>query len=220
MLLRVLKNQNMDWDILVINDCSKDDTGELAENTGKAFVINLPYNLGIGGGVQTGFKFAKKYQYDIAVQFDGDGQHKANEINKLLEPLLFENADVVIGSRFLNNLKKFKSTTSRRFGIMIFDIINSILIGQRITDNTSGFRAYNKKAILFLAEYYPQDYPEPEAVILLGKNGFLIKEVAVEMQERQGGNSSIVGLNSLYYMIKVLLAIFMTSIRPKINMKG
>ncbi len=214
-VIRSLKSVNPRWDIAVINDCSKDDTGGLAASTGKATVINLPYNLGIGGAVQTGFKIAGKYGYDIAVQFDGDGQHKAEEIPKLLAPIISREADVVIGSRFCRKNKGFKSTFSRRIGIKVFEIVNSLIIRQKITDNTSGFRAMNRKAFTFLADNYPSDYPEPEAVILLGKNGFIIKEVYAEMRERQGGRSSIFGLRNFYYMIKVLISELMAASRTK-----
>ena len=211
-----LKSENKDWDIVVVNDCSHDHTGQVAQSSGKAFVLNLPYHLGIGGGVQTGFKFARKNHYDIALQFDGDCQHKACEIPKLLKPIMENEADVVIGSRFRGKHNGWKSSFSRRVGIKVFEIVNSIIIKQKITDNTSGFRSYNRRAIVFLADHYPVDYPEPEAVILLGKNGFVIKEVYTEMQERTGGKSSIFGLTSAYYMIKVLLAIFMNALRSKI----
>jgi glycosyltransferase involved in cell wall biosynthesis len=216
-VLDSLKNENAAWDIAVINDCSLDDTGELARKSGKAMVINLPCNLGIGGAVQAGFKYAKKHNYDIAVQFDGDGQHVASEVNKLLLTLANHQVDVVIGSRFSRKHQGWKSTRTRRIGIRLFALINSFLIGQPITDNTSGFRAYNKKAINFLANFYPIDFPEPEAVILLGKNDFKIMEVYTEMQERKGGKSSIFGVKSAYYMIKVIVAILISSIKPKIQ---
>lgn len=219
-VIESLTKENPEWDIIVINDGSIDNTGELAESTGKAFVINLSYKIGIGSSVQTGFKFAGKYNYDFALQFDGDGQHKASEINKLLEVVKNKKADVVIGSRFCTKNSIYKPTFLRYLGIKIFEIVNSFLIHQKVTDNTSGFRAYNKKAINFLAESYPSDYPEPEAIILLGKNGFRIKEVFAEMQQRQGGVSSISGLKNIYYMIKVLLSVFLTSTRPKIIMNG
>jgi glycosyltransferase involved in cell wall biosynthesis len=215
-VIESLNNENPSWDLLVINDGSQDRTAELAESTGKAFVINLPCNLGIGGAVQTGFKFAKHYHYDIAVQCDGDGQHRASEIPKLLDPILRGEVDVVIGSRFCQNHDGWKSTFSRRCGIKIFEIVSSLLIKQRIMDNTSGFRAYNKKSIDFLADHYPIDYPEPEAVILLGRNGFTMKEVLVGMQERQSGQSSISGLKSVYYMIKVILSVLINVLRPRI----
>lgn len=215
-----IRSQDLMLDILVVNDGSVDDTGNIAEATGKVWVTNLAVNLGIGGAVQTGLKFARDNNYDAAVQFDGDGQHKAGELAKILGPILNREADVVIGSRFCYRHDGWKSSFFRRVGIKLFQKINSVLIKQSITDNTSGFRAYNKKAVDFLADNFPMDYPEPETIILLGRNGFKIQEVPVEMQERQGGRSSIYGLKSAYYMIKVLLAIFMTSIRPRIIKGG
>jgi len=214
-----IKATNKTWDIAVINDGSKDKTAEVAEKTNSAFVITLPCNLGIGGAVQTGLKFAKRNNYDIALQFDGDGQHRADEITNLISPILKKEVDVVIGSRFCGKNDGFKSTFTRRIGIKIFEILNSILLHQKITDNTSGFRAYNNKALSFLAENYPTDYPEPEAVVLLKKNHFTIKEIHTEMLERQGGTSSISGFKSAYYMIKVILAILMTYMRPAV-LKG
>lgn len=203
-------------DVLVINDGSQDATSAVARATGEAVVVDLPCNLGIGGAVQTGFKYADRQGYDFAVQFDADGQHLAEEIDKLLAPLRSGEADVVLGSRFLG-LKSFRSTAARRLGIWLFYMVNSVLIKQAITDNTSGFRAYNRRAIAFLADHYPTDYPEPEAVILLKKNGFVLSEVPVAMQERQGGASSIAGLWSLYYMVKVMLAIGVTSLRQPLR---
>jgi glycosyltransferase involved in cell wall biosynthesis len=204
-------------DLLVVNDGSSDQTGQLAEKTGLARVINLPCNLGIGGTVQTGFVFAVQHEYDAALQFDGDGQHLATEISLLLEPLFKDKADVVIGSRFCSNSPGFKSSPLRRIGIRIFSWLNSLLIKQKITDNTSGFRAYNKKAFTFLAGSYPADFPEPEAVLMLGKNCFRLLEVESRMRERQGGQSSIRGFMSVYYMLKVLLGILMGALRPRIK---
>lgn len=215
-VIESIKDEDPLIDILVVNDGSDDKTGLIAESTGRAYVVNLPCNLGIGGAVQTGFKFARQRNYDVAFQFDGDGQHISSEIEILLDSIRLNKADVVIGSRFLQNNAGFKSTLLRRKGIWIFRILNSLLIKQRITDNTSGFRAYNRKAIHFLADNYPTDYPEPEAVLLLGKNGFRLKEVPVSMQERKRGRSSISKTGSIYYMIKVLLAVLVCSLRPKV----
>jgi len=214
-VIKSLHEQNSSWDLLVINDGSNDKTKVLAESTGLAKVINLPFKVGIGSCVQTGFKYARNFDYDYAVRFDGDGQHKVCEIEKLLEQLRVTEADVVNGSRFCTKNKKYKSTLLRSIGIKFFEIINSFLIKQRITDNTSGFRAYNQKAISFLSENYPSDYPEPETIILLGKNGFRIKEIYTSMNQRSGGKSSIYGFYSIYYMVKVFLSILLTYIRPK-----
>jgi hypothetical protein len=212
-----LRGIDLEMDILVVNDGSADDTSAQARGTGKAMVVDLPKNLGIGGAVQTGFKYAARNGYRMAIQFDGDGQHLANEIPKLLTRLAQNGVNMVIGSRFLEKHAGFRSTFVRRQGIRLFEGVNSVLIGQRITDNTSGFRAYDQQAIEFLARNYPVDYPEPEAVILLGRNGFRIAEVAALMRERQEGSSSIGGLKSAYYMIKVLLAILMTALRKPLT---
>ena len=212
-VIQSLYNTDETFDVIVINDGSYDRTSKLAKETKRAIVIDLPTNVGIGGAVQTGFKYAYRHDYDIAVQFDGDGQHDAGEISKLINPLIKKEADFVIGSRFLGDKKGFQSTLMRRIGIKVFQYVNSILIKQKVTDNTSGFRAYNKRAIKLLAHDYPTDYPEPETVIMLGKKGLKIKEISVIMHERMGGSSSIVGFQPLYYMTKVLLAIFMTYLR-------
>lgn len=195
-------------EIVVINDGSTDRTLAAAEST-TATVIDLPYNLGIGGAVQTGFRYAYENRFDIAIQIDGDGQHDPQFIGQLIAPIRTGQHDVVIGSRFLDASRiGFQSTFARRVGIKVFEWINSVIIRQKITDNTSGFRAYNKKTIALLADEYPADYPEPETVIMLGLRGYGIAEIPVVMKERQGGRSSIGSWASAYYMIKVLLAIF------------
>lgn len=205
--------------VLVVNDGSMDQTSAIARSTGCCVVVDLPCNLGIGGAVQTGFKYAAAHGYDVVVQVDGDGQHKADEIRGLVAALEGDRFDMVIGSRFLG-IDSFRSTALRRVGIRIFEVVNSLAIGQRITDNTSGFRAYSREAIVFLARHYPVDFPEPEAVILLGRNGFSIREIPVAMEERQGGRSSIHGMKSAYYMVKVLLAIGLNLLRAPIRQKG
>jgi len=216
-VIRKLNSENQDWDVLVVNDASTDNTSDIARSNGNAVVIDLPINLGIGGCVQTGFRYARTHDFDIALQFDGDGQHSAEEIKKLLKIVRSNEADVAIGSRFSQKNDGFKSSFYRRIGIRIFEWFSYLLIRQRITDHTSGFRAYNSKAINFLADHYPSDYPEPEVVILLGKNGFIIKETFTQMHERMGGVSSIPLTKGPYYMIKVMLAMFMSSIRSKIH---
>ncbi|MDD3117689.1 MAG: glycosyltransferase family 2 protein [Victivallales bacterium] len=203
---------------VVINDCSRDNTIAVAMASGKAEVINLPSNLGIGGAVQTGLKYAYRNGFKYALKFDGDGQHKAEEIIRLLEPIVQKKADVTIGSRFLDCSHGFQSTALRRIGIKIFRLINSLLIGQWITDNTSGFRAYNYEALKFLADKYPAfDYPEPEEVVLLGRNHFRLCEISTPMAARAGGTSSINAYQSIYFMLKVLFAVFMVALRPAVR---
>lgn len=194
-------------DIVVINDASTDGTANVVRSRNGVRLIDLPINLGIGGAVQTGFRYALNGGYDVAVQIDGDGQHMASEVKKVLTPVIDDVADMLIGSRYLEK-KGFLSSPMRRFGNFIFKIVNSTLIQQKITDNTSGFRAYSREAIKFLNRYYPSDYPEPESVVLLAKNGFRIKEVPVIMKERTAGESSITPIRTVYYMFKVTLAIF------------
>lgn len=193
------------FDVVVIDDGSQDRSGEIARAHG-ARVIKLPFNLGIGGAVQTGLKFAWRQGYDVAIQIDGDGQHVPAEIPHLLAPIQRREADVVIGSRYLG-ARRYRTPILRRAGMIVFSAVNSLLIGQRITDNTSGFRAFNRHAIEFLCQHYPSDYPEPEAVVILGRNGFRLQESAVQMRQRLAGESSINSLRSVYYMVKVLLAI-------------
>ena len=193
------------YDIVVIDDGSTDRTFETAAKTGVA-VLRLPVNLGIGGAVQTGFRYALRKKYDVVVQVDGDGQHDPKYIENLIEPIESSKAGVVIGSRFLK-ATGYRSTTTRRLGILLFSLLNSWIIGQKVTDNTAGFRAYNRKAFEYLAASYPPDYPEPESVVLLGRRGFRITEVPVDMRPRMGGKSSIRPTASIYYMLKVLLSI-------------
>lgn len=192
--------------VLVVNDGSSDHTSEKAEASG-AIVLNLPFNLGIGGAMQTGYQYAFEKGYEIAIQVDGDGQHDPKEITKLLKVLEEKEVDVAIGSRFIGD-SEYKSSIMRRIGITIFSGVISAIVGQKITDPTSGFRAANRKAIQLFAMDYPQDYPEPEAVILLHQCRLKIGEVPVEMSRRYAGESSITKIRSVYYMVKVLLAIF------------
>lgn len=207
-----VRQSRPDFDIVVIDDGSADNTRAAAETTGAA-VISLPFNLGIGGAMQTGFKYARENNYQIAVQVDGDGQHLPAEIEKLLDSLLNEKYDVVIGSRYLEN-NGYKTPLMRRMGMVLFSFINSRIAKKKVTDNTSGFRAYNSRAIKFLAASYPNDYPEVEAVAVLAMNHFKIKEVAVQMRQRQFGVSSINALAAIYYMIKVSLALLVNVFRP------
>ncbi len=192
--------------VLVVNDGSKDDTARIARELGIS-VLDLPFNLGIGGAVQSGYLYALRNNYDIAVQFDGDGQHVGKEIIKLLRPLEAEEADMVIGSRFLVP-SEYKTPVFRSVGIWIFSFVLSRVMGTSVTDSTSGFRAANRSVIEFFARNYPDDYPEVESLVLLHKAKKRMIEVPVAMQERTGGKSSITPLRSAYYMTKVLIAIF------------
>jgi glycosyltransferase involved in cell wall biosynthesis len=193
-------------DILVVNDGSRDATGRIAKQLG-VNVLDLPFNLGIGGAVQAGYLYADRNGCDVAIQFDGDGQHLAAEIGKLLGPLIEGTADLVVGSRFLLP-GGYKSPVFRKMGIRIFSFVLSRILGREMTDCTSGFRASNRNVIEFFAKGYPDDYPEVEALVLLHRVNLRMTEVPVAMRDRTGGKSSITPLRSVYYMTKVLMAIF------------
>lgn len=198
-------------DVLVINDGSADRTADVAEAAG-ARVITLPFNLGIGAAMQTGFLFAKEHGYDYAVQVDGDGQHDPGEIPDILAPVLAGEADVVAGARYLED-RGYITPGLRRFGIMLLATAISLITGRRVTDPTSGFRASNRKAICFCAQDYPSDYPEPESVVLFWQARLRMIEAPVTMNPRYGGQSSITPFRSFYYMVKVFLAILVGLLR-------
>lgn len=208
-VLSEVHNCHIKMDVVVIDDDSSDGTAEVAREKG-AKVVSLPFNLGIDGAVQTGFKYAKRERYDIAVQIDADGQHIPEQAEALINRILNNEADVVIGSRYLTKNRSYNTPLSRRVGMVIFSFVNSLVIKQKITDNTSGFRAYNSNAIKFLSNNYLLDYPEVEAVVVLVKNNFRIVEIPVQMRQRNSGKSSITLVKSIYYMIKVLLGIFVS----------
>jgi len=193
-------------DILVINDGSRDNTSAVARRA-KATVIDHPYNMGIGATKQTGYMFASLKGYDMAVEVDADNQHPPEQIINLLKPIIEGRADFVVGSRFISP-KGYKSSFIRCLGIRLFSAVISFILGQKLTDTTSGFRAINKRVIDFYTRGYPEDYPEVEELVLLHKAGFKIIEIPVEMRDRTTGTSSITFLNSLYYVVKVLLAVF------------
>jgi glycosyltransferase involved in cell wall biosynthesis len=195
------------FDYLVVNDGSTDNTAAICK-ANNFTMLNLPVNLGIGGAVQAGHLYALRHGYDIDVQFDGDGQHPAAHIQALVDKV-GSGADLVVGSRFLADTGGYKSTLARRIGIRWLSALIKMCGGGRVTDATSGFRACNHRAITLFSDNYPIDYPEPESIVLAAKKGLVIKELPVEMHERMGGKSSINAFASLYYMIKVSLAIIL-----------
>ncbi len=200
-------------DILLVNDGSVDLTSEKARVKG-ALVLDLPFNLGIGGTMQAGYKYACEKGYDIAVRIDGDGQHDPKDIPKLLECQVKENLDVMVGSRFIGH-SDYRGSVMRRAGISVLSKVISVIIGQEVTDPTSGFSVANRRAITLFASNYPQDYPEPEALVLLHRSGLKIGEVPVSMNQRYSGESSITKIRSVYYMVKVLLAVFVDCFKKR-----
>jgi len=199
--------QEPDFDIVVIDDGSTDQTSERAREAG-AEVLRAPFNLGIGGAVQLGFVYALEHGYDYMVQVDADGQHDPSHIKKLQSEMREDpTLDVICGSRFIKDYN-YPAPISRRTGIHVFAFLMSKIVGQRVSDPTSGFRLYNRRAIDLFARDYPHDYPEVEAVLLLHHHRLRMREVPVRMYQREGGTSSINSGKSAYYMVKVLLAIF------------
>lgn len=205
-VIRDLREHAPSAHVLVVNDGSRDATADIARKLG-VVVLDLPFNLGIGGAMQAGYLYAERNAYDVAVQFDGDGQHRAEEIHKLLQRIMAGEADLVVGSRFMVS-SGYKAPVFRKMGIGIFSFVLSGILGMAVTDSTSGFRAANRGVIEFFARIYPDDYPEVESLVLLHKVNKRILEVPVAMSERTGGTSSITPVRSVYYMTKVLMAIF------------
>ena len=198
------------YDYVVVNDGSRDNTRDVCKKRGYQF-LNLSINLGIGGAVQTGYKYARDKGYEVAVQIDGDGQHDISYLEKMLPYLESGEADIVIGSRFIEK-EGFQSSAARRTGIKILSSLIFLCTGCKVKDVTSGFRAVNEKYIKIYADNYPNDYPEPEAIVAAVMHGGVIKECPVVMRERENGTSSINFMKSVYYMIKVSLAILVCRI--------
>jgi len=207
-------------DILVVNDGSTDDTGAVAAAYG-ARVLNMPYNVGIGAGVQTAFQFAHQYDYDIVVRNDGDGQHASEGITRLVAALQTGQYDVIVGSRFLREGEgDYGTSPARLIGINILRGLLRILTGWPVTDPTSGFGAFNRQAIALFAQHYPHDYPEPESILLLHRAGLTMGETPITMKPREHGRSSITTLRSIYYMIKVVLALLIQRMRRDPVLQG
>ncbi len=215
LVLKEFKNfappQGFQIDMVVVNDCSTDNTAQVARKNNVP-LLDLTCNLGIGGAMQTGFKYAADNGYDMAVQVDGDGQHPPHELTKLLNAYQRDEADMVIGSRFLNK-EGFQSSFLRRLGISYFYRLNKLFTGIPVYDSTSGFRLLGKRALAIAAKHYPDEYPEPESLVIFGKHKLKIIETPVIMQSRQGGTSSIQRSASVYYMVKVTIAMFFSYIR-------
>jgi hypothetical protein len=213
-LLAELRALDPDLEVVVISDGSTDRTAEVAANAG-AHVVQLPFNLGIGGAVQTGFRFAWEGGYELAVRLDGDGQHDPAQLRGVVAPVATGEADLAIGSRFLSH-GGYRSSAARRIGIRVLARVVSWIGHQRLTDTTSGFQALNRKAIGLFAADLPHDYPEVEGLVMALRHKLRVKEVPVTMREREHGRSSIGTLGSVYYMIKVLLALFVDLFRRDI----
>jgi glycosyltransferase involved in cell wall biosynthesis len=201
-VVKEIRAAGLGFDVVVVDDGSPDGTRAAAAAAGAA-VVRLPFNLGIGGAVQTGFKYALEHGYELAVRLDGDGQHDPTELPKLIAPVVAGDADIVVGSRFAGASDEYRPPLARRLGIGLFARIVSLLVHQRVTDTTSGFQALNRKGIRLFAADYPHDYPE-----VVVKHRLRLVEVPVRMREREHGRSSITALRSFYYVVKVLLALF------------
>ena len=212
-IIKYNRENNTKYDVIVINDCSTDGTLKICKENNIP-VISLVHNLGIGGAVQTGYKYALENDYDIALQYDGDGQHDVNYVSNIIKPIIEGDADFVIGSRFVeDNVSEFKSSFARRIGIKLISFTIKVVTGKTLKDVTSGFRAANKLVIADFAKSYPIDYPEPITNTELLKKNYRIKEVGVSMNEREGGKSSIHSWKNAYYMINVVLSVLVVGIR-------
>ena len=209
--IKDIKDNAPDFDYVIINDCSTDKTLEMCRRHGFSY-LNLPVNLGIGGAVQTGYRYAYYHGYDIAVQFDGDGQHSASHLEDMATTLIDTESDMVIGSRFIEK-EGFQSSGLRRIGIKYFTGLIKLLTGKKITDPTSGMRMVNKKLLEKFTDEYPKDYPEPESVVTILSEKYKVTEIPVVMNEREEGVSSISLKNSVYYMIKVSFAILIARMK-------
>ncbi len=212
--LQEIRQTAIDLDVVVIDDGSTDGTRDDVSSLGEE-VVSLPFNLGIGGAVQTGFLYAEENDYDVVVRIDGDGQHDVRYLGDLLQPVLNDEVDIVVGSRFIPPFLGYRSSLIRRVGIHFFANLLSWLTRSRITDSTSGFQAFHRNAVKVFAESYPHDFPEPESVVVAKRTGLRMKEVPVQMRKRSAGHSSIRYLVTLYYMVKVTFAVFISMIKKQ-----
>ncbi|MCM2254917.1 MAG: glycosyltransferase family 2 protein [Vicinamibacteria bacterium] len=207
-----LRAEAAGWDVLVVNDCSTDGTVAAVRSCG-ATCLDLPVNLGIGGAMQAGFRWARAHDYDVVVQCDGDGQHPARYVDAVSRPVLAGECDLAIGSRFLNEGGGYRSTPMRRLGIRLLGLLIRALFGRHVTDCTSGFRAINRRLLHDFSHYYPLDYPEPEVCGLVLASGLRVVEVPVTMRQRMGGRSSISELDGALYVVKVGVALVLSRLR-------
>ena len=213
-VVREIRALDPGLEVVVIDDGSTDRTAAEAQAAG-AHVVRLPFNLGIGGAVQTGFRYAFEHGFELAVRLDGDGQHDPGELPRLVAPIVADEADIVVGSRFAGEAS-YRPRLARRIGIVVFSRVVSLLTRQRLTDPTSGFQALNRRAIALFAADYPHDYPEVEATVMVFRHRLRLAEVHVHMRERSAGSSSITALRSAYYAVKVLLATFIALVRRSV----
>jgi len=211
-IMKYNTEKKTNYDVIVINDCSTDKTSEICHQN-KIPVIDLVHNLGIGGAVQTGYKYAYKNGYDIAVQFDGDGQHDVRYVKNVVDPIINGQADLVIGSRFVKKIDTFQSSAARRMGIKVISSFMKFATGKKVYDTTSGFRAVSKEIIKDFSISYPNEYPEPVTTAEILKKDYKVSEVSVEMKEREGGTSSIHTWKTVYYMLNVCLALLVIKVR-------
>lgn len=218
-VLRKMHETAPDYTVVVVDDGSSDTTADIVKACPHATLLKLPYNLGIGGAMQTGFLYAERHGFDIAVQCDADGQHPVESVRQLVGRIEDGTADLIIGSRYVAD-SDYTPSLTRRVGKSLLSRWVDFLIGGGITDTTSGFRAMNRKAIAVVAQTYPEDYPEPEVLVILHKHGLKAAEIPVNMHPRQGGVTSIRPVGAVYYMIKVALAIFIDLFRRYAPPKG